>query len=182
MQLKEVKCSVHRVVLCPSLCHDLHAKLMSSGSYTDTAELNNAHSVPPASCNYNYRDFSVALRLLQPSYAHFCVHSTCVSIALQVEVIWRGAWGPQMAKCSPKLYLPLYKLSTAGNSKCFYMCVKLKYKKWLLSDEFTSAWHAWQSLSEVKNSFPVTGANSSRQAACLPQEVPTPTSYYIFPN
>lgn len=84
MQLREVNPCARGVVLCPSLCQDLHAKLMSSGSRSATAELNDAHGVPPGSCNYNYYNLSVAVRLLQPSHAHLCMHSTRLSVALQV--------------------------------------------------------------------------------------------------
>lgn len=55
------------------------------GSCPATAELYDARGVPPASCNYNHYNLSVDLRLCQPSYAHFCMHSTWFFIALQVE-------------------------------------------------------------------------------------------------
>lgn len=86
MQLREVKCRVRGVVLCPSLRQNLHTKLMSSGSHSATAELDHACGMPPASCNYDDCNFSVALQLLHLSCAHFCVHSTRFSIALQVGV------------------------------------------------------------------------------------------------
>lgn len=86
MQLREVKCRVRGVVLCPSLRQDLHAKLMPSGSHSAIAELNDACGIPPASCNSNDCNFSVALQLLHRSRAHFCMHSTWFSIALQVGV------------------------------------------------------------------------------------------------
>jgi len=79
MQLKEVDCCVHGVVLCPSLHQDHHAKLMSSGSHSAMAELNNAPSIPPD----NYYNFSMTLRLLQPPYALLCTHRK-FPISLQV--------------------------------------------------------------------------------------------------
>lgn len=97
--------------------------------------------------------------------------STCRAHGLlllcRLEVIWKAAWRAHTPKCSPKLHLPLCKLirSKACDYICMrlYTCVKLKYKKSLLPDELTSAWHAWQSVSEVKYPFLITAANSSRQ-------------------
>lgn len=59
---------------------------------------------------------------------------------------------------------------------------KTEIQKSLFSDEFTSAWHAWQSVSEVKYPFLIAGANSSKQAASLTQEAPAPASYSLSPD
>lgn len=183
MQLREVKC-VCGVVLCSSLCQDLHAKLMSSGSRSATAELNDAHGVPPGSCSYNYYNFSVALWLFRLHMLTCACTAHGFLLLCRLEVIWRAAWRAQTPKPSPKLHLPLYKLilSTVFSYiyMCLHMCVKPKYKKSLFSDEFTSTWHVWQSVSEVKYPFLIAGADSSWGAAFLPWDALAEWSHLCF--
>ena len=94
----------------------------------------------------------------------YCAHTESFLFLCRLEVICSAAWGAP-AKRSPKLNLPWYKLTLSKAFNyiyvCLYTCVKLRYKKSRFSDEFTPAWRAWQSASQVKYPFLITGVNCS---------------------